>query len=1205
MQAEQTEEDPNVDAASRKRLASTDSSVIQPAKRGRRRKNKELEHELAQEPVTLFEIIRLGRVSVQSVVDDWIESYKANREEALINLVNFIIHSSGCKGTVTLEMYSQMEHSDIIRKMTEEFDEESGDYPLIMAGPIYKKFRSNFCEFVTLLVRQCQYSILYDQFMVDNLISMLTGLSDSQVRAFRHTSTLAAMKLMTALVNVALNLSVNLDNTQRQHDAERAKQTSKRASERIEMLLAKRQEILENTEEVQQMMNNIFRGIFVHRYRDTQPEIRAICMGEIGLWMKNYSEMFLSDSYLKYVGWTLHDKMGEVRLKCLEDLEGLYCTPELVAKLELFTNRFKDRIVSMTLDKETDVAVRAIKVCTLVLKFNEDILTAEDCENVYQLVYASSRAVAQAAGDFLNERLFKREETEADKIKRTKRRSLNSPLIRDLVQFFIESELHEHAAYLVDALWDVNDMVKDWDCMTELLLEEPGRGEEALDDRQETALIEIMVSAVRQAAKGHPPVGRGHSKRLLTSKEKKQVVDDRVRLTEHFVVKIPELLSKYNTDYEKVANLLEIPQHFHVEVYTTSRLEKHLDALLLQMRDIVEKHTETEVLDACAKTYECLMGNQYSTTPRTEVARNTLIDNLCEKLKRSCAFFQHSGNPTEEEVYALSSSMKRIVAFYSCHDMTAWEIWGLLFALVKRTGERGVLPDVIFGHAIACCHYANMWMLTRLDETEPDQNEMGKLHHFVGELIRTCSTLLLDSSNIIREESFTTICDLLVAFSPQLNKKPPLAGLIVDPSENLQGMLADFIQEHVFIEDDDEEDEEDADDSHKIEILHKRRNLLASFCKLIVFNIIEMKNASGIFKHYMKFYNDYGDIIKTTLAKSREINKISCARTLGLSLTQLYKEMKNDEGFDESRTAAQLNAIKELGRRFSLTFGLDQLKTRDAVAALHREGIQFSLTPIEDPANPGGPPPNLGYLEILTEFSSKLLKLDKKTVLQYLDKSTDSMLDNEGEAWSPLLTYRSSLLQGDTLSERSMPISEASKDSRKTRKKRGGLKRKFAMQGADGQWVAKDQPEEGEPSKKFREEDASSTQGSEREFEPPPQEEEEESEEDHEEQEFEGEGEAIQALTSQYSSTPLETHGSVPIFSQGKGKSLLKNGAGDRIRPLDFWEDEKEGSPSSPRKRRNMRRQRGRPSKLPSFKDSESPVINEASSDEEMQMAAF
>lgn len=36
----------------------------------------------------------------------------------------------------------------------------------------------------------------------------------------------------------------------------------------------------------------------------------------------------------------------------------------------------------------------------------------------------------------------------------------------------------------------------------------------ALDDRQETALIEIMVSAVRQAAHGHPPVGRGSAKKV-------------------------------------------------------------------------------------------------------------------------------------------------------------------------------------------------------------------------------------------------------------------------------------------------------------------------------------------------------------------------------------------------------------------------------------------------------------------------------------------------------------------------------------------------------------------------------------------------------------------------------------------------------------------------------------------------------------------
>lgn len=45
-------------------------------------------------------------------------------------------------------------------------------------------------------------------------------------------------------------------------------------------------------------------------------------------------------------------------------------------------------------------------------------------------------------------------------------------------------QLHEHGAYLVDSLIESNPMMKDWECMTDLLLEEPGPGEEALDNRQ-------------------------------------------------------------------------------------------------------------------------------------------------------------------------------------------------------------------------------------------------------------------------------------------------------------------------------------------------------------------------------------------------------------------------------------------------------------------------------------------------------------------------------------------------------------------------------------------------------------------------------------------------------------------------------------------------------------------------------------------------
>lgn len=37
--------------------------------------------------------------SWQSVVDDWIESYKQDRDIALLDLINFFIQCSGCRGT--------------------------------------------------------------------------------------------------------------------------------------------------------------------------------------------------------------------------------------------------------------------------------------------------------------------------------------------------------------------------------------------------------------------------------------------------------------------------------------------------------------------------------------------------------------------------------------------------------------------------------------------------------------------------------------------------------------------------------------------------------------------------------------------------------------------------------------------------------------------------------------------------------------------------------------------------------------------------------------------------------------------------------------------------------------------------------------------------------------------------------------------------
>ncbi|KAI2803808.1 Cohesin subunit SA-2 [Blomia tropicalis] len=987
---------------------------------------------------SLFETVRQGRCVLQSVVDEWIELYRQDRENCIIHLMQFFIRSSGCKGRITAQMRQAYDNAQIIRALVDEFDENSGDYPLILTGPVWKKFRQNFCEFIHTLIRQCQYSIIYDQFLMENMISLLISLSDSQVRAFRHTATLAAMKLITALVDVALTLSINLDNTQRQYESERQKTIgmNKRPSERLELLTNKRHELEENNEDIKTMLGYLFKSIFVHRYRDIFPEIRSICMTEIGIWMKRLPGIFLDDSYLKYVGWTLHDKIGDVRLNCLKALLPLYESEEITRKMELFTNKFKDRIVSMTLDKEPDVAVMAIKLVINIHKHHRDVLLDKDCEHVYELVFATNRSVAQTAGEFLNERLFQIDEqaTENLRSRRGKKRSVHTPLIRDLIQFFIECELHEHGAYLVDSLIESHPMMKDWECMSDLLLEEPGLDEEPLEDKQETSLIEIMVCCIRQASTCEPPVGRGSAKKQLTSKEQKSLQEDKARISEHFINSLPIILNKYKSDKEKVANLLSIPQYLDLNFY--SNHTDKLESLLRLVNEIVDIHSDREVLEVAAKTFEYLYDENFSFSKNVSINKSTLIDNIFAKYREAVEAYSLNPNGDEEKLM-VNLQLKKISVFYACHDLTSWNLWNDIFDRWVRTSnqEGESVPILAVKYAIISCHMGLIWELHQLSQQRSASEKVKTVKNMLFSFMTELRSIMNYNGVELEEEAYISICDLLIIFSHHNETESPAAGhLVYKPDTVLIKQLENFIQRQVFVGNDDPEASNSANKSN-IEVLHKRRHFLAAFCKLIVYTIIPIKHAACVIKHYVKFYNDYGDIIKTTLGKTREINKVMCAKTMATALISVFLELRNENPMNPNAFTKQdesFQSLKELAKRFALSFGLDNMKNRDAVAALHREGIHFTFNTLENPENPLGPPPNLPFLEIIIEFSNKLIKIDKKTVLSYLDRYVKKAMPGvHNDEWQPLISYRASLQQ----SEFDVPFSRAPGRQYRMRKK--------------------------------------------------------------------------------------------------------------------------------------------------------------------------
>ncbi|KFP86525.1 Cohesin subunit SA-2, partial [Acanthisitta chloris] len=971
------------------------------------------------EAVTLFEVVSIGKQAMQSVVDDWVEAYKQDRDVALLDLINFFIQCSGCQGMVTAEMFQSLHKKDVMQKMTETFDEDNEDYPLIRTGPYWKKFKANFCEFIAVLVQQCQCSILYDNYFMDTIISLLTGLADSMVRAFRHTSTLAAMKLLTAVVSVHLNLDVNRHNAQRLYELKKQGLSGKRTNYRLDQLERKKKEYEHKLLEIQNMMNTIFKGTFLTRYCDVIPEIRATCMEEIGSWIKTCPDAFLNDSYLKYVGWMLYDKQAEVRLKCLLGLQGIYSKKELVSRMDLFNSRFKDRIVSMPLDKDHEVAVQAMKLLMLMSQNCQDVLSAEDCEMLHQFVYTTHRPLAAAAGEFLYKRLLSCEGDEEVQPKGEGKLGASADQLKRLIHFFLESELHKHVPYLIDSLWDwAGKFLKDWECMTTLLLKNAEEDGEALNDAQESALIEIILATVREAAEGHPPVGRGAAKKILSVKEKKIQLEDCTKITEHFIVVLPQLLAKYSTDAQKVANLLQIPQYYDLDVYSTGHLEKHLDALLREIKDIVAKHSDMSVLEASSRTYYTFCSEEIAIYSQVDHARTQLIDELMEQLNQllDCFWQKEGGFCTDAgEISRMHSALRRIAAFHNAHDLTKWNLYDKTLRFLEFEMEHGSLPVMIILPALQCTYFSLLWQLAAVSENSPKET-LFPLRRELRRFSQICTCFLHHKDKDVREKAFMILCDWLLILSHQNSNNNEEAVRLLGylPNASLQEKLFLFIQEHVFVDEEESKDlreeEEEKNESCKLDDLHKKRRLLAAYCKLIVYNVVEMTAAAEIYKYYVKSYNDFGDIIKETLSKMRHNNKIQSAKTLILCLQQLFKthveSQDSSSGVDFS--SASFTNIKELARRFSLTFGLDQVKSRESVAMIHKEGIEFAFqgaTRVDGKSLP----PNLSFLVIISEFSNKLLKPDKRLVYAYLQRYIAEPLPCR-EEWQPLVCYRSSLL---------------------------------------------------------------------------------------------------------------------------------------------------------------------------------------------------
>ncbi|KAJ3591901.1 hypothetical protein NHX12_007031 [Muraenolepis orangiensis] len=942
----------------------------------------------------------MGHSAMQTVIGDWMEAYEMDRDSALLDLISFFIQCSGW--VVTAEMCQSnrgQECSDILSKMGEVQDEGSGlqykkflafpwiltvtwpmdldctEYPLIQSGPYGRWFHSEFTEFVSVLVSHCQHSVVFDGYLMSGLVSLLTELSDSCVRAFRHTCTLAAVKVLSCLIDVALSLSAAMENAQKLHGVESRKSSEMQSSPRLDKLTKKIAELQEKRSDIESIMDTIFKGVFLKRYRDVLPEIRSICMEELCSWMKMYSAAFLNDSYLKYVGWMMYDKIPEVRLKCVLGLQLLYGDPLLLADLDLFTSRFKSRLLSLTLDRDNEVASQAMKLLLVISKICEDVLREQDFEQLYRFVYSSHRPLATFAGELLCSRLlnisppdYKEEEEKEEKeavpevdvhLERTMVR------LRALLSFHMKSGFHKHVVYLVDGLWDsAGDLLKDWPTLTHILLLEPtpqsvGLG---LTEAEQAVVIDILVESVRQAAEGPSPVGRTGAKKILSAKERKTQLDDWAKLTEHFLTILPLLLSKFSGRWDEVTSLMKIPQYFQAEGHPSENTQVSAVELMTWMGWAADHPSgHPSVLEEASRAFLCLCDEDTAWQGAARSARDLLVyrwkDRLTSQLED---VLKDEIFRTDSDKRELFSTLRKLRAFYNAHDLSQWDLFDQLSPLLSmKCLQRGVPTEMVL-EVLRCLYHAVLW----------------NLH-------TSAKTLNSRESALAQRQQLSSFCEMSNRCLSHPNVKV-----------KEQRALLTFLLEQVFVG----PDVGSASEVERLEDHHQRRTQLAAYCKLLVHGVLEMGMATGVLAHYTKYYNDFGDIIKETLYRTREMDKIASAHA-----DQPHSGAMGPPGVQT------FTSIKELARRFALTFS-NPMKCSESLTMIHRSGIEFVFHLFAQ--TPGlTSPPFLTFLTILSEFSIKLIKPDKRTLLCFLQRQTvDHVVHLRDDCWQPLIYYRASLL---------------------------------------------------------------------------------------------------------------------------------------------------------------------------------------------------
>ncbi|GMN38154.1 hypothetical protein TIFTF001_007378 [Ficus carica] len=898
---------------------------------------------------SLIEVIKGNGKYINQAVKLWVEQYEKDPKPAIVELLTMLFEACGAKYHIKGEFLDEIDVDDVVVALVDLARRgEVEDYQSSKKKEL-KNFKDNLQSFWDTLVRECQHGPLYDQVLFDKCMDYIIALSCTPPRVYRQIASFMGLQLVTSFIAVAKVLGAQRETTRRQLDAE----TKKRAEgPRVESLNKRFSVTHEKITTLEEMMRKIFTGLFMHRYRDIDPNIRMSCIESLGSWILSYPSLFLQDLYLKYLGWTLNDKSAGVRKASVLALQNLYEVDDNVPTLGLFTERFSNRMIELADDNDISVAVCAIGLVKQLLR--HQLLPDDDLGPLYDLLIDEPAEIRHAIGALVYDHLIAQKFNSSQSSTKGEGSDSSEVHLGRMLQILREFSTDQILSiYVIDDVWEYMKAMK-----------------EAFDNNRKDITIAMMKN-------------------------------------------YPLLLRKFMADKAKVPSLVEIIVHMNLELYSLKRQEQNFKNVLQLIKEAFFKHGEKDALRSCVQAINfCSVESQGELKDFARSKLKEVEDEIVAKLKSAMKEVADGGDEYSllvnlKRLYELQLS--RAVPIEGLHEDIVnalqnfrnmdYEVVSFLllnmFAHLAWSLHSVISSEIVSEASLSSLLSKRKTLLDQLEYflNSPPQmegtvnygNQLASRYDHAYFVLQVC-TILAEAWSLFRRTIFSSTKLERLGYCPDVS--------IVQKFWRL-------CEQQLNISD--ETEDEDANKEYVEET--SRDMVMVAAAKLVANDTVPKDYlAPDIISHYVMHGVSVTETVKNLIGVLRKRDD-DLSNIFLDALKKAYDRhmVELSRSDDESLATKYFQDCKELSARLSATFvGAARNKHRVDILKIVKDGIEHAFVDA---------PKQLSFLECsVLHFVSRLPTPDIQDIMKDVQKRTENVnTDEDPSGWRPYYTFIDSL----------------------------------------------------------------------------------------------------------------------------------------------------------------------------------------------------